>query len=233
MKIEFVPSSEAAKNYVSPPIPAKNFIPKWYKQIETINEKKIKIDDRGVAYNKNVKNCMPFLDALMSGYIQRTWTDIYIENDQQDGSIKYYWASGPQILHHRDNHNLPIENEFYPIEFIWKEQWVPKLPKGYSMIYTHPLNRIDLPFLSLSGVVDSDLYHHSFNGNYPFYIKKDFVGIIPAGTPMYQMIPMKRELWEAIELPFNELENNKKQHQIINKFVNRYKNSFWSKKRYE
>lgn len=232
MKIEFIPSSEDAKNYVPAPSPAINFVPKWYKKIETVNEKKIKIDNYGVAYNKNVKNCMPFLDALTSGYIQKTWTDIYIKDNKESGNIEYYWASGPQIMHHRDKSHLPTENNFYPVEFMWKEQWVPKLPKGFSMIYTHPLNRIDLPFLSMSGVVDSDIYNHSFNGNFPFYIKNNFVGIIPEGTPMYQMIPMKRETWEIIELSFNELENKKKENQILNKFINRYKNSFWVKKQY-
>jgi hypothetical protein len=32
--------------------------------------------------------------------------------------------------------------------------------------------------------------------NFPFFLKKDFNGIIKAGTPIIQAIPFKRETWD-------------------------------------
>ena len=53
-----------------------------------------------------------------------------------------------------------------------------------------PINRFDLPFLSISGFIDCN-YGFSLAGNMPFFIKKGFEGVIPAGTPYMQIIPIK------------------------------------------
>jgi hypothetical protein len=78
---------------------------------------------------------------------------------------------------------------------IFQTQAAVKLPDGYSAIFTHPLNRFDLPFITLSGVVDGPFVVH--NGNIPFHIKDGFEGVIPKGTPIMQIIPFKRENWES------------------------------------
>jgi hypothetical protein len=67
----------------------------------------------------------------------------------------------------------------------------------------------------------------------PFYMKYGFKGIIPAGTPMYQIIPVKREEWNGVSSPFNRdlqfIENSK----VRSKFWGGYKKHFWTKKSYE
>ena len=60
---------------------------------------------------------------------------------------------------------------------------------------THPLNRYDLPFITSSGIVDETV---SWAGTFSFWVKENFEGIIPYGTPMAQIIPFKRDSWEAI-----------------------------------
>jgi hypothetical protein len=44
-------------------------------------------------------------------------------------------------------------------------------------------------------VVDTD--KHPIVINFPFVINKDFSGIIPAGTPIIQAIPFKRDTWDS------------------------------------
>jgi hypothetical protein len=61
-------------------------------------------------------------------------------------------------------------------------------------LITHPINRYDLPFTSVSGLADYDVY--PLPGNVSFHIKEGFEGTIPAGTPIMQIIPIKREDWE-------------------------------------
>ena len=73
--------------------------------------------------------------------------------------------------------------------------------------------------------------HTSF-GQYPFYINKDFEGLIPAGTPMYQMIPFKRESWTSGCLEFDATTNERNTRTMKNKFWGTYKQNFWQKKNF-
>lgn len=228
--IEFIPSSKESELVVPYPKPAKNYIPDWFKDIKS-DVSYLKFKDNFVS-NKTAKMCMPFMDSFLTGYIQESWTDIYI-NPLENGTVEYNYASLPKIMSHREKTTVNVKEMFYDIEFTWIEQWIPKLPKGYSMLYIHPLNRsFDLPFYSLSAVVDSDKYYHSFNGNYPFYIKKHFSGLIPAGTPLYQMIPIKRDYWKSILKKFNSEKKYILENEILKNFISSYKKNFWQKKDY-
>jgi hypothetical protein len=221
MKVEFIPSNKFVDISVDKPVSSKMSIPSWYKNVKNTND----------ISKKNVKMCMPFLDAFCSGYIQHTWCDIYISNN--NGEISYKSSSDiVKIIDHRDEVNTKITQEYYPIEFIWLTPWIAKLPRGYSMLYTHPLNRNDLPFHTLSAVVDCDEYYFTMFGNYPFYVKNNFSGIIPAGTPMFQMIPIKRENWDMSFEKWNEEKATKRVSIIKKNFLGVYKNKYWKKKSY-
>jgi len=225
-KIKFYPKTKETEKLVEVPEPSKNFVPDWYKKIPPFENNKIKINEKGIA-NKTVKMCVPFSDSFNMGYIQKTWCDIYIENI--DGNIKYFYSSYPQIIEHREKTHFPIPQEYYPIEFAWKINWIPQLPDGYSIIYTHPFNRIDLPFHSLTGVVDSDKFKYELDGSHPFFIKNTFSGIIPAGTPFLQMIPIKRESWQMETLMHNEDDAIQGAYPLKN-FWGWYKKNCWNKK---
>jgi hypothetical protein len=228
-KIEWIPVSKEAELVVPVPKPAKSYIPQWYKNITPL--KNPQFSSTGEVLNKNIKSCMPFLDALTSGYIQESWTDIYVE--VLENEVRYNYSVGPDIMSHRgDSSEFKIGDMFYPTEFIWKEQWLPKLPKGYSALYTSPLNLFSLPFKSLDAIIDCDNYYHEYNGQYPFYIYKGFSGIIPAGTPMFQIIPIKRDSWKSNPCIFDENKNKKLQHEIKKIFFNSYKQQFWQKKEF-
>lgn len=233
-EIKFSPKNLEVEANVPPPLPTKKFFPEWYKNIPKFENNSFKINifkNNVVQANTTVKSCMPFLDTMMTGYIQATWCDIYIDNS--DGNITYAYSNTPEILSHRDNVSIPdlIGNEFYNMEFIWRQPWVPQLPKGYSMLYTHPLNRFDLPFYSLSGIIDNDKYINETAGNHPFFIKNGFSGLIPAGTPMFQMVPIKRESWKSI---ITEVDKHYKftKAGVHMFFYDGYKKLFWNKKDY-
>lgn len=230
-KIVFTPTIKDADILVPSPKSAKHYIPEWFKNIPGINTKNIDVNTVGRP-NVNVKNCIPFLDGLTSGYIQETWTDIFIKED--DGDIDYYFShqSDPTPMSHRENSSYPPNEFYYEHEFVWKQPWIPKLPDGYSYIFTHPLGRIDLPFVTISAVVDGDKLHYSNNPIVPFYIKKGFTGVIPSGTPMYQFIPFKRDAWNSSVEEFKEEEIKKSIHNLRKNFVGSYKNRYWQKKEY-
>lgn len=233
MIIKFNPTSKDHDTMLCPPQPSKNYIPDWFKKQNAFENNKIKISENGLS-NATAKMCMPFNDALRSGYIQKTWCDIFIQISDT-GQLEYFWSSGPQILKIRNENygSFPNMPDYYPIEFVWNIAWMPELPKGYSALITHPLNRIDLPFYTLSGIIDSDKYKYGVKNNqFPFYIKNGFNGLIPEGTPMYQIIPIKRDSWKSKNNQYNEINQIKEDGMVRKKFWGGYKKYFWSKKIY-
>lgn len=232
MNIEFLPSSKETELCIDVPEPAKNLIPDWYKKsprFEPDNKPKIV---GGTVTNNSIKACVPFYDAMISGYIQRTWCDIYIDINN-DGKINYNYSKTPQIMDHRNHSSIDIPEEFYPIEFTWLVHWIPKVPRGWSVLMTNPFNRIDLPTYSLSGIVDSDVFYHTMPANYPFYIKKGFSGLIPKGTPMYQILPIKRENWNSSQKNISEEERYSLYSSRSSYFFGAYKRFFHKKKSYK
>lgn len=208
----------------------KNFIPDWYKKIKSITLNNLEFDNENYCM-RSAKLCIPIFDSLTNGYTVTSWQDIHVEKVKEDEVFR--WNGFPKIIETRNvgyNGSIPIPAGHSKNHYIWKHPYAIKLPKGYSILITHPLNRYDLPFTTMSGIVDADGIMTS--GNIPFFIKKDFEGVIPQGTPLYQIIPFKRENWES--------KNNQKlieQEKKISSFQNRmflgfYKKNIWKKKEY-
>jgi hypothetical protein len=103
-------------------------------------------------------------------------------------------------------------------------------PKGYSLLVGHPLNRLDLPFFTLSGVVDADGV--LTDGNLPFLLRKGFEGLIPAGTPFAQLIPIKREEWK-LQKDEGLVQVSSDNGKMAASRMGYYKAKFWQKKKYE
>jgi hypothetical protein len=218
MKITFVPGTTEIEKVVSFPQAAKNFIPEWYKNIKAGKD------------IVNVKKCIPFLDSMSNGYIQATWSDIYV-SEEKDG-LKVVSDSNVPLFFHREKSHMPVDSAFYNIEFIWQRPWSTILPNGYSALVVHPLNRVDLPFITLSGIVDFDKSIHAPIGNIPFYIKKGFTGTIPAGTPMFQIIPIKREEWVSEKQEYSNIFWERKMKEKMG-ILDFYKKKIWQKKSFD
>jgi hypothetical protein len=178
-----------------PPItPAKSVVPDWYKSILPVSN-----DIKQLPISPNVKSCIPFLDSLTIGYTVPLPMDIAVRIDEEGFPIVSWEMNQHQMVGARagDEAPIPTPTGFDETHFIWSTACAFKLPEGYSAVITHPLNRHDLPFMTLSGVVDADAIMHE--GSIPFYIKKGFEGLIKMGTPIFQVIPFKREDWQIEE----------------------------------
>jgi len=186
-------NSPDAKYIKDIPKPASNFMPEWWqKKVDTSDHEGINILKRSLTF----KNCIPFLDSLTTGYIASTHQDIFV-GDPEDGTDVPFvsWNVGPDpLLLRKTTQNLPVPAGHYELHWAWKFPYGLELPKGYSALFTHPLNRFDLPFTTVSGIVDRGV---KWNGKFSFWLKKDFRGLIPAGTPYVQIIPFKSENWKA------------------------------------
>jgi hypothetical protein len=78
--------------------------------------------------------------------------------------------------------------------------------------------------------MDSDKY--STSGNIPFFIKEDFVGVIPAGTPFAQIIPIKRSDWSSIKNDRGIQYLEDLQGTFVRSPGKSYKKYFWARKEY-
>jgi hypothetical protein len=170
-------------------VPAIKTTPEWYKKIP----RKAK-DSKGVELG-TVKTCIPFLDALTTGYHIVLDQDIFVDtsNDGMNPTIRYNIADSIGVREPVQTHPMPSPHGYVDEHYVWKTKVGWKLPEGYSAVYCHPLNRFDLPFWTVSGIVDADA--GISRGNIPFYLKEGFSGVIKKGTPILQIIPFKREDW--------------------------------------
>jgi hypothetical protein len=214
------------------PKPAQQYIPEWYAKSERFVGGEAKIKQEGGA-NKGLKLCFPYLDALTSGYTVELWTDVQVK--QTIDGPQFKWMIDPQPVNSRDAEPaklLPIPLGCGKHQFVWMLPTCFKSPPGYSVLITHPLNRHDLPFVTLSGVIDAD--KGIAMGNYPFFLQKDFEGVIEAGTPIAQIIPFKRESWEA-EKDQSLVILGEKINYLSNRYIKGgfYKKNVWSKKTYK
>jgi hypothetical protein len=234
-EILFVTENKLVEEVIPMPKPAKFYLPDWYKNTtKFFNGNKLEFDE---SFNPllTVKACMPLFDILSMGYIQETWCDIHIS--RINGALSYsYKYPEVEIMGDRDIRGLGkfnIPEGYDNVFFHWNRVWNPILPKGYSAIITHPFYSDDLPFKSFSAVVDYDNYNLS--GKVGFVIKEGFEGVIPAGTPMYQIIPFKRDNWISKKHVLTEKEKIKLKTQRFNVsklFSNAYKKIYWNRKEF-
>lgn len=211
------------------PIPSKLDIPKWYKELESyMNGSKKPVGDGTTA--ETIKKCIPVFDAITAGYIIPLPSDLFISS--QDDKPYYEWASLDLITFHSNKQALthPAGNSFdYPK---LSNPWGIKTPSGYSSLFVQPFHR-ESRFTILPGVVDTDTYTAPVN--FPFVLNDPkWEGLIPAGTPMVQVIPFKRQSWEMEIGSSKDLEEQNKVTNLLKSvFFDRYKNLFWHRKEYK
>jgi hypothetical protein len=233
MKIEFNAFDEDAGASGHVPIPAVKALPKWYSNIPrfTDNGKKFKFFANR-RMNITIKWCNPFFDSLTAGYILTLENDLFVAIE--NGQHVFTWKmGGDEFISIHDKQQVSekmVPPGFDPQPFKFKNTWSIKTPNGYSALFMHPLNRNDLPFQCFSGFVDTDGYNIPVH--FPFVIRADFEGIIPAGTPIVQVIPIKRESWTQEIGKYDPSYVKEKKAKFMSTIYRAYKNLFWKRKDY-
>lgn len=229
LEIIFHPTFGTTQSWAPEPIPAAKAVPQWYRDADRINE-----------YGEHdLKLCVPFLDAMMAGYMLTTPTDltVIVRNKGKKNEETLIECQIEQSVdwrgHHQTIKTLPRPHKHKYAQWAWVIQYGPQLPTGWSALFTHPLNRHDLPFTTMSGFVDSDKWKGG--GLFPFFLKDDFEGIIPQGTPYCQIIPIQRQEWTHRTVPYNQYRVDQATAKL--KGANPdgtggYRKYYWQKKRY-
>lgn len=187
------------------PVPAKTALPDWFKAMP------LRAFDADLgAEVMTVKKCPPFVDAMTYGFLMPLPCDVAVSG----GRFTWDWdlpatltgrhSRAPMAFHlnsqalgspfFEDDRALVKFNSFWTIE----------LEPGWSLLCSHPANRPDLPFVSVTGLVDADRYADNFVNFVARWLDPDYEGRLEAGTPVAQCLPVRRETFDYAYEPLHD-----------------------------
>jgi hypothetical protein len=189
----------ALEGRLPPPAPAAARLPDWLRAMpQTAFNAVVGGDD------DTVKRCPPFVDAMTTGFLIPLACDVRVEDGQFTWDFELPPDDGAGFPRAPMGFHDPSQVTATPLadddRFLVKfhNLWTIDAPPGWSLLFTHPLNRFDLPFMTLTGLVDCDRYRDAWI-NFPArWHDPAFDGVLARGTPVAQCIPVRRERW-AIE----------------------------------
>jgi hypothetical protein len=179
-----------------PPFPAVQGLPDWFKSAPQKAFNAVLQEE-----SQTVKRCPPFIDAMTYGFLIPLPCDLKVENGEFSWDFDVPLNSVNNAVHspiafHDASQAVGTpyhEEDRFLIKF--NNFWTIEAPPGYSLLFTHPVNRPELPFTTLTGLVDSDLYRDNRIHFPAHWHDIGFSGVLPKGTPVVQCMPVKREIW--------------------------------------
>jgi len=216
-----------------PPRPAVEGLPDWFKAMPQTAFNPIMQEQA-----QTLKRCPPFIDAMTSGFLIPLASDVRVMN----GEFSWDMAIPPGpigFLESPISFHDPSQVEGSPFftgdEYIIKFMnfWTIEAPPDYSLLFTHPVNRVDLPFRTIAGLVDSDQYKDNLVHFPAQWLDPDFSGVLPKGTPVAQCIPVKRDNWtdEIATLTDEQASRLREMQNAIKRKEGIYRRQFRAKKR--
>lgn len=199
-KIQFY-CEEELYEVIPKPVLASKRMPEWFKKIKPHSEEYREPSGRP---GLTAKKCLPMVDAMSLGYIIPLAADIYVITNHDCSIIKAEPIVNKSIFSIVERHSFKQVNSSSwpifkqdPLKFI--NHWHIKTAPGWSCLFQSPINHLNTEFECLGGVVDTDKYDGIIN--FPaVWLKPNFDGKIPAGTPLVQVIPFKRNTFKDKEV---------------------------------
>lgn len=176
---------------IAPPVPARAYLPDWFRKLPAVDDAVASRTNTGLT----IKRCLPFLDAMTTGWILPLAATLRMEISQGGAQLDCGWTfDRPLVSNHGAHqvHGNPWEGR-PPSKF--HNFWTIATPPGWSCLFINPLNRPNGVFEVLAGIVDTDTYRSPVH--FPFFATgPDGLHIIEKGSPLVQVIPFQRESTE-------------------------------------
>lgn len=176
------------------PVPARAMLPEWLRQMPP--RVPSSLHQRAI---RTVKQCPPFVDAMTHGFTMLLPCDVTVAA----GKFSWDWSLPPLATHGHPRAPLSFhvpeqiagsplaQGQHSVIKF--NSFWTIELEIGWSLMVVHPVNRDDLPFRLVTGLVDADRFNE-VGINFPaVWSDPDFAGVLPRGMPIAQCYPVPRE----------------------------------------
>ena len=174
---------------VAPILPAKEFIPDWFKNIE-------RSEDSTPITKGTVKVCPSFPEFFAQGYVVPLWCDLQInvgaegfEWHTSDKKFSFEIHGNNQFRDHVPEHVR--KNSSLVLKTVCP--WRVKTSPGYSLWQMPMYYNYNSLFEVLPGIIWSDILHEI---NQQMLIKKYGIFTISRGTPLAVYIPYKREKYD-------------------------------------
>lgn len=218
--IEFLniaPGSNPAR-----PKPAHKYIPEWYEDLDY--EK-----DTG-HFNRTVKSCIPFMEAMTVGWIVPIPHDIKLRFGEDGLSITIE-ENAEMLAPHEMDQMGGDDHPMLPGALLkFRTPWVARTPDGYSTLLVPPINRAERRWRPYSGIVDTDEYATTINAP-SLWTQPGYEGTIERGTPLLQAIPFKREAvgldGRARDATASERQHITQQGGTLDETESAYQENFW------
>ncbi len=178
-----------------PPVPAARALPDWLRAMPS----DVAAPTLGGAEVRTLKHCPPVIDALTTGVMILLPTDLHVET----GEISWDWDPPPipdaPITRAPVGVHVPEQATGVPLDLDghavlkFTNYWTLETEPGWNLLVTHPLNRMDLPFRTLSGVVSTARFGLGYIHFPALWTDPDFTGTLSRGTPVAQVIPIPAE----------------------------------------
>jgi hypothetical protein len=181
------------------PVPARDTLPDWLRRMppRTASE----VHQRSI---RTVKQCPPFVDAMAHGFMILLPCDVHVAA----GRFEWDWALPLPVAagHPRAplSFHVPEQIAGSPLAhgaqaaIKFNSFWTIELEPGWSLMAVHPVNRDDLPFRLVTGLVDADRFN-AVGINFPaVWTDLGFSGVLARGTPIAQCYPVPRDATELV-----------------------------------
>jgi hypothetical protein len=187
---------------VASPQPASEFRPQWLTgpRFHAGFDRATALE-RASRHASTVRRCPGITDAMKTGYIVPLWVDVHVRFDGLHGEVDMQCASPWASVERHPIEQFqatPIEAlaSPYPCVFKLACPWRVHLPPGHSSwLMDAVYHRKWMGFSTIPGVVDHDRFHTS---NIFLIWQRYDSGemILPAGTPLFQIVPFARKKFE-------------------------------------
>ncbi len=186
------------------PVLARTTLPAWLRAMPATAYSTVHGTDL-----RTVKQCPPFVDAMSHGFVIPLPCDVVVSG----GRLSWDWDLPPLSVeaHPRSPLSFHVPAQVTGTPFHREDRavvkfnsfWTVELEEGWSLFATHPINRDDLPFRLLTGLVDADRFTDVGILFPAVWTDPDYEGVLPAGTPVAQCFPVARTALDLRCEPFD------------------------------
>jgi hypothetical protein len=215
-EIEF--HCSAALSDIPEPYPASRHVPEWFKAMPA------DVGPRGTA-----KRCAPFLEAMTAGYIIPAPGNVRFTKKDFSGVSVAFTTHSFIELHHEDEYaSAPFAGK--PV-VKFANPWIIVTPPNVVCLITAPINRYEMPFLPITGIVETDTFYKQVAQPMVCLMNTGDVFVLQRGAPMIQVIPIRREDWFGRTATLDEA-RAADQRARIDANPHAYKEELWKKLRF-
>jgi Family of unknown function (DUF6065) len=196
------------------PYPASQHVPEWFKNMAA-----------DFPLGGTVKRCPPYLMAMTAGYIIPAPADLLLTMSttrelSARGTVSYISTHYPQQYA-----GSPFA-DYTVVKF--ENPWIIVTPPDFVCLITGPLNRFELPFQPLAGIVETGTYYKEVQLPMVCLLQPGQSYQLRAGEPMIHVLPFRRDEWRGKMAPLDR-GRRAEQQALFDDNKHAYKDKFWRK----